>query len=136
MPLDDHKQKQGCVWLADDDAGTRDFLVAVYERAGYQVEQFSDGLELMRAVTKKPAPDVIITDIHMPGKEGIETIFFLKRHLSAVPVIAMSGGSSYGVNFLRLAEGCGAAKLLTKPFGAKDALAAVQGILGDRGVHN
>lgn len=118
-----------CVWVADDDVGTREFLTAVFERFGYRVKGFADGLELTHAAGVEPAPNVIITDIHMPGKEGIETIFDLRQRLPDVPIIAISGGSAHGRNFLRLAQQCGVKQTLSKPFGADVALAAVQSVL-------
>lgn len=117
------------VWVADDDPATRDFLATALRRGHYAVEVFADGLELMRAVGHQPDPNAIITDIHMPGKEGVEVIFFLRRHLPNVPIIAISGGSVYGQNFLRLAQQCGANQTLSKPFGADLALAAVASVL-------
>jgi len=123
------EQMTCCVWVADDDVGTREFITAALERSGYRVRGFADGIELTRAADVEPAPNIIITDIHMPGKEGIETIFYLRQHLPDVPIIAISGGSAHGRNFLRLAQQCGVKQTLSKPFGADVVLAAVQSVI-------
>jgi YesN/AraC family two-component response regulator len=74
--------------------------------------------------------DLIITDIFMPGKEGIETIMEIRRDLPAVKIIAMSGGGHTGeLNYLRDAVQLGAVRTLLKPFGNAEILEAVRAAL-------
>jgi len=86
----------------------------------------SKGLDAYRADT----PDLVITDILMPNKEGIETIRDLKRCDPAPRIIAISGGDRSGdVQFLQMAEKLGADRILTKPFRKAALLDLVDGLL-------
>jgi YesN/AraC family two-component response regulator len=72
----------------------------------------------------------VITDIVMPGKEGLETISDLVREYPSVKIIAMSdGGAKQNNLYLRMAQGLGVATTLRKPFTAKDLLDTVQQVL-------
>src|SRR5206468_10780000 len=108
----------------------RDFL----ERAGPTVRAAEAGARGLQLYRDRPA-DLVVCDLYMPGKEGLETIREL-RHLDPVAkVIAMSGGSPVvATDFLPLALQLGAARALPKPIGRETLLAAVREVLGDGGV--
>ena len=74
--------------------------------------------------------EVIITDLFMPGREGIETIMEVRRQYPKIKIIAFSGGApKTGVSFLTLAQKLGAHKTLIKPFSADEMLAALHHLL-------
>jgi DNA-binding NtrC family response regulator len=99
-PIDLSSQHQGD-WMAsplgqrimvvDDDASIRRTLQLLLTRAGYEVIQASDGSEAVRLWRDRGA-DLVITDLHMPQKDGIETIIELLSHTPGIRIIAMSGG--------------------------------------------
>jgi DNA-binding NtrC family response regulator len=79
------------IMIVDDDPGIRRSLDALLSRAGYQVVQAGDGSEAIR-LWRELGADLVITDLHMPKKDGIQTIVELLTHTPGVPIIAMSGG--------------------------------------------
>jgi DNA-binding NtrC family response regulator len=79
------------ILVVDDDPGIRRSLQALLKKAGYQVMQASDGSEAVRLCRDQGA-DLVITDLHMPKKDGIETIVELLSHTPGTRIIAMSGG--------------------------------------------
>ncbi len=77
-------------------------------------------------IYERDAPDLIITDIIMPEKEGVETIIALSRADPALPIIAISGGGRLdATDFLTMAKKLGARHTLTKPFRRDQLLEAV-----------
>src|SRR4051812_23835027 len=79
------------IMVVDDDPGIRRSLDSLLSRAGYQVIQAGDGSEAIR-LWREHAADLVITDLHMPKKDGIQTIMELLTHTPGIPIIAMSGG--------------------------------------------
>ena len=77
---------------------------------------------------RQRAPGLVITDLVMPGMEGIETILQLSRERPEVPVLAISGAEPASV-YLRAATALGAARSLSKPFTVDQLLMAVDGLL-------
>ena len=115
----------------DDDAMVRGMLVATLSSAGHavvDVDNARGGLQSIRA----SLPDLVITDIVMPGKDGIETIIELRRDFPKLPVIAMSGQSEFSPLYLKMAKPLGAVKILKKPFSMDVLLRAVDEVLADR----
>ena len=102
--------------VIDDDELARGTLSTMLEAAGFEVLQAEDGkrgLDIFRA----SAPGLVVTDILMPNKEGIETILELRRLDREVKIIAVSGGGRVGANqFLEVAQKLGADEVLSKPF--------------------
>ena len=122
-------QKMARILIIDDESVIQDLLVDMLEREGYETITASDGKEGMRIYRENPT-DLIITDLIMPKKEGIETIMELRRDFRDVKVIAMSGG---GMNdsdtYLQIAKTIGVEKTLAKPFNRKELLRAVQELI-------
>jgi CheY-like chemotaxis protein len=76
-------------------------------------------------------PDLVVTDILMPDKEGLETILDLKRASPDLPIFAMSGGSLNGpIDVLGMARRFGAIQVYSKPFDPFEMLQAIQAQLG------
>ncbi|MBI5855799.1 MAG: response regulator [Nitrospirae bacterium] len=118
------------ILVVDDDENLRDGVRRILHQAGYEVREASDGLQGMRSVEQTPV-DVILLDIFMPGKEGLETIRELRCAHSAIRIIAMSGGGAKGsFDMLKLAQMLGARRTLAKPFSREQLLDAIQGELG------
>jgi CheY-like chemotaxis protein len=114
--------------VIDDEESIRVLLQKILERVGHSVEVASNGnigLEIQR---KNPA-DLIITDLFMPEKEGLETIIELHRDFPEVKIVAMSGGDRKGnMDFLGLTENLGAHRTLKKPFTMNDVVEAVDSL--------
>jgi len=118
------------ILLIDDDSKIREVLQQILEHAGHEVMEASDGKEGLSLYRKRP-PDLVVTDIVMPKKDGLETITDLRIEFPGSKIIAISGGGRLDPKlYLELAEGFGADHLLTKPFGHEELLEAVQDLLG------
>lgn len=129
MVLEGERRRGPRLLIIDDDDLFRMTLRAIFEDAGFEVVEAPDGNHGIEAFERRPA-DVVITDILMPEKEGIETILELRRSHPEVKIIAMSGGGEAGnANFLDMAEKLGANRILNKPFTRSDVLNAVEGLL-------
>ena len=117
------------ILIIDDEAAIRNLLIKILEREGYETMAASDGKDGIRLYRENPA-DLIITDLIMPEKEGIETIMELRLDFQDVKVIAMSGGGRIDGNaYLQIAKTAGAIGTLAKPFDQKEVLKAVQEFL-------
>jgi CheY-like chemotaxis protein len=104
------------ILVIDDDQQVCDLLKQALEEQGYTVESALNGIEGISRFRSCPA-DLIILDILMPEKEGLETILDLRREFPKVKIIAMSGGSERAkLNLLDLARRLGAQYTLNKPF--------------------
>ena len=117
------------ILLVEDEEQLRSMLRFVLESAGHEVEEAGNGKEAIESYRSRPA-DLLVTDIVMPEKEGIETIIQLRKSYPKVKVIAMSGGGRTGdLNYLELARKLGANHVLAKPFSNSEFLAAVNLVL-------
>lgn len=114
-----------CVLIIDDEELIRRTLRYALEGAGHMVTTAGDGREGLKEV-RAAAFDVIVTDIIMPHKEGIETILEIRKHYPSVPIIATSGGGQIGRDrLLSMAEALGATASLAKPFRPRDLLTLI-----------
>jgi len=113
----------------DDDIQIREMLKQFFERAGYEVLVAPDGKEALKLHQANPV-NLIITDIVMPEKEGLETIMEFQRRSPEVKIIAISGGGKIAANeYLNLAKVLGAQKTFSKPFELKKLLEEVRELL-------
>ena len=117
------------ILIIDDDQMVLNMLRQVLEGAKHTVVEAANGEVAMRLWREQPA-DLIVTDILMPEKDGLEVIRELRRECPTVKVIALSGGSRK-VHFdaLDVARRFGAGATLEKPFELKELLAAVESVL-------
>lgn len=116
------------VLVIDDEGLVRDTLRRALESAGIEVAVAADGREGLETYLANPT-DVVVTDILMPEKEGIETIIELKRENPEVKIVAISGGDRAGnTDFLEMAGLFGADRILRKPFRPKELLAAIDAL--------
>lgn len=117
------------VLVIDDNPDMRRTLQALLESEGFAVSVAADGEEALRLQRDLPAA-VVITDIYMPGKEGIETIYELRKHFPQTKVIVMSGGGrATGVDYFQVARELGAVKALKKPFAPGELIDAVRELM-------
>jgi CheY-like chemotaxis protein len=127
----EHAGAQPLILLIDDEQPFRSVLKQVLQNAGYEVVEAANGAEGIRSFLEKPA-DMIITDIIMPEKEGIETIIELKQAYPDVKLIAMSGGGWYGTDIdFDMAKKLGA-HTLNKPFALQELLDVVGELLNPK----
>ena len=105
------------ILLVDDDPDVRRSIGATLAAAGYEVITAEDGDEAVRRWRDLDGGDLVLLDLFMPEKDGLETIVELRSHTPGVPIIAMSGGGSTGrVDILQDAKMLGALETLEKPF--------------------
>lgn len=122
-------QRMARILIIDDDMAVRAVIKGALSDEGYEVLEAADGNEGLKCYQNSPT-DLVITDLIMPEKEGIETIVELRREFPEVKIIAISGGTLYGSSDnLRMAERLGARRTLTKPFKIPDLLEAVREVL-------
>jgi CheY-like chemotaxis protein len=118
-----------CILLVDDHAEFLAVQKELLEDAGHTVVTAANGFKALAAVDAGVF-DLVITDIIMPGKEGIETIIELRRRHPLLKIIAMSGGGRVGaMSYLELAEKLGAIHTLEKPFNEAVLLEAIDTVL-------
>jgi CheY-like chemotaxis protein len=117
------------ILLIDDDDAVRTMLRLTLVEFGHEVIEARNGLEGL-ALFPTSGADLVITDIIMPGKEGVEVIIELRRLHPRLKIMAISGGGRVGpTDYLRIASYLGAAKVLAKPFSNEELLVALNELL-------
>jgi len=117
------------ILLIDDDDDVRSTLKQILEREGYRVLEASDGNQGLKIFKEKPI-DLIITDLIMPEKDGMEIIIEIQRDYPKTKLIAISGGGKIGAeHYLEIAKRTGAMLTLQKPVERKSLLEAIQNLL-------
>jgi len=117
------------VLVVDDDNNVRRFFRCLLERAHYEVTEADDGDVALR-VLKKSLPDVVITDVLMPNREGLELIQDIKSHYPHIKVIALSGGGVLDIRYcLAFADGFGADRVFAKPVKPQQLLGSLKELL-------
>ena len=116
--------------LIEDYEAERSVLTEALRTMGHEVFAESGG-EAGLGRVREFVPDLVITDLLMPGKEGMEIILEVKRCFPAIKIIAISGGGYIGkTDHLKMAKICGATCTLDKPFGPDELKKALQTALG------
>jgi DNA-binding response OmpR family regulator len=118
------------ILVIEDEPSIRALYLAILRDAGHEAAEAPDGAVGVRLFRENPA-DVVITDIIMPEKEGIEVIMELRRDFPDVKIIAVSGGGKVTTTetCLRLAKSLGAVLTIAKPVSPKELLTAVGEVL-------
>lgn len=100
-------------------------------KLGHTVAPARDGSEALRLFRVMPSVELVLTDLVMPEKEGIETIRELRALKPDVKILAMTGGNpSDAKDYLKMARLMGAAQTLKKPFSQEELVAAIAAALG------
>ncbi len=114
------------ILVVDDSDVVRDVIRRSLQQAGYHVSEAANGNEAVRAASAAPF-SLVITDILMPEKDGLETIMYLRRTTPNTRIIAMSGAGNE--LYLSDARGLGATAILPKPFSQQTLLDLVRSVL-------
>jgi len=128
------------VIIIDDEKDIRFVLKEILVRAGFDVEvagNGSDGLNLLR----QQSADLVVTDVIMPGQDGVQTVHDIRREFPKMKIIVISGGGSVSPTdyepeaikttaYLASASAAGADLTLTKPFDRKHFIKAVRELTG------
>ncbi len=119
------------ILIIDDDEQILPMLAHAMELAGYAAVTALDGREGQRLLEKQHF-DLVITDLIMPEREGMETITYIKKNFPVIKIIAISGGGRIGPEtYLPPALELGADQAFAKPFAIEDLTAAVRQLLGE-----
>ena len=117
------------ILVIDDEQLLRSTVVMILTRAGFTVEEASDGQAGIAMFHKNP-PDIVLTDIFMPNRDGIEIIKELKHSSPQTKIIAMTGGGNMRMmEIASVAKVLGADLVLDKPFESESLLAAINAVL-------
>ena len=113
----------------DDDPAFRELLREALVGVGHEVVCAPDGKTGMRLYRERPT-EIVLTDMLMPEKDGVEVICEMRRDFPNTKVIAFSGGATLGpYTYLQMAHRLGAARVFTKPFKMSDLIEAIDTIL-------
>lgn len=119
------------ILVVDDDSQVLEVVGEMLRLEGYDVSTAVDGRDAVSQF-KGGQFDLVITDLIMPEKEGLETIAELRTLRDGVPVIAMSGGGRIGpTDYLETARFIGANATLAKPFARSELITLVSSLLAD-----
>lgn len=119
------------ILLIEDNADQRGMLQDALQASGYRVDAVPDGNSAIRAQRETPA-DVVVTDLFMPERDGLETIVLLRQQHPKIKIIAISGGSrlrNARTDHLEVARAIGADAVLKKPFDPARLIAIVKQVL-------
>lgn len=119
------------VLIIEDDYDIRVYFQKILERHGYAVSSAADGNEGLKKFWRDSF-DVVITDMLMPEKDGVEVIQAIRERDKDIPIIAMSGGGShpeFAAGYLNIAEQLGASITFAKPVDPEHILQAVRELL-------
>lgn len=128
------------VIIIDDEEDIRIVLKEIFVRAGFDAAVASDGTEGLHLIRETGA-DLVITDIIMPGIDGVETAYDIRMEFPHTKIIVMSGGGNTGpldyepsaiatTSYLASAEAIGADMTITKPFDRGELIKAAKDLTG------
>jgi two-component system nitrogen regulation response regulator GlnG len=115
--------KQGNVWIIDDDRSIRWVLEKTLENAGLEVRAFDSANEI-GDLLERQRPDVILTDIRMPGQSGLDLLRTIHDHAPEIPVIIMTAHTD--LESAVASYRGGAFEYLPKPFDVDEAVGLVR----------
>lgn len=118
------------ILVVEDVGPTREVLVHGLRSAGYHVTSAVDGEDALRQL-ERARFDLIVTDVVMPERDGIELLLHLRRHGDATKVIAMSGALENAELYLSTASQLGADRVILKPFRAEELFSLVRETLDE-----
>lgn len=110
------RMKSGAILIVDDERELREVMKQLLRDEGYTVTGAADGVEAAKLIAQSHF-DLVITDLIMPEKDGIELMNEMRWKQPELRIVAMSGGGRVPrEQYLRIARGLGAHALLEKPF--------------------
>ncbi len=119
------------ILLIEGEPHVRKLMKEILEEEGHEIIECDNGTDGIREY-KRAAIDLVVLDVLLPDKDGLDTLRELKQHHDDVKVMAISGGFVQGaIDMLPLAKRLGARHTLDKPFDLKMFLSAVKQLLDD-----
>jgi two-component system, NtrC family, nitrogen regulation response regulator GlnG len=123
------------IWVVDDDRAVRFVLATALREAGHDVSGFESAAAVLEALDARaaqgaPPPDLLFTDVRMPGDDGLALLERLKRSHPELPVVVMSAYTD--VSSTAGAFRGGAEEFLSKPFDLDEAVALAERALAQR----
>ena len=117
------------ILVIEDDAAVRNCISILLKREKHAVYEAENGIIGLLLLKEQKDISVVITDIVMPEKDGIETIIEVKKQYPTIRIIAISGGGQVGPeNYLVMANALGAHTTLKKPFSGEDLVLAIRNL--------
>jgi len=117
------------ILVVDDDTQVLDVMSEMLRLEGHSVSVAENGQQAVDQM-RDAQFDLVITDLIMPEKEGLETIADIRKTRSDLPIIAISGGGRVGpMDYLETARFIGADATLAKPFGRQELITTVSDLL-------
>ena len=114
------------ILVVDDEPEIRELLTIILESCGHRVVSAQNGFDALKVMADTDV-EVVLTDLLMPERDGLEFITDLRKKYPQVRIVAMSGGGHIGQEaYLRIAKGFGAHFLLEKPFDQAHILSAIE----------
>lgn len=126
-------ENQHLIWVLDDDESIRWVLERALHKAGFQVTSFATGSSLREALATEQ-PSVVLTDVRMPGEDGLQVLAKLQQQHAQIPVIVMTAHSDLD-SAVSAFQG-GAFEYLPKPFDLDDAIKTVWRAIEQREKHS
>lgn len=120
------KARPAAILVVDDESAVRSLFHEILQQSGYQVLTAGDGDQALKALRHQQI-DLVLTDLVMPEREGIETIRIMRKEQPSLKIIAMSGAFAGG--FLETAKMLGADCTLAKPVSAEILVKTVEHLL-------
>ncbi|TWI05762.1 two-component system nitrogen regulation response regulator GlnG [Luteimonas cucumeris] len=122
------------IWVVDDDRAVRFVLATALREAGYEVDGFDSAQAALDALQMRPLPDLLFTDVRMPGDDGLVLLDKLKAAHPRLPVIVMSAYTD--IASTAGAFRGGAQEFLSKPFDLDEAVALAERVLPQAASHD
>ncbi len=117
------------ILVVDDDTQVLDVMSEMLRLEGHRVTVAENGHDAVNQLRDEQF-DLVITDLIMPEKEGLETIADIRKNRADMPIIAISGGGRVGpTDYLETAKFIGADATLAKPFGRQELITTVSHLL-------
>src|SRR5207247_2579368 len=127
-----HRGAVARILVMDDDGMLRGAIRIALEAAGYEVLEAADGHAGLR-LQREQGADLVLVDIFMPERDGLEVIRALRAEHPQPTIVAMSGGGRTGqIEVLEAAAALGASRTLVKPFEPRQLLKVIRELLGER----
>lgn len=111
------------ILVVEDEADARELMEAVLTQAGYSVDVAEDGFVALDKIARL-LPDLMLTDMRMPGMHGVELIHRVKQLRDDVPAVLTTGVDNLDLE--TAAEGYGAVACLIKPINLEDLLWTIE----------
>ncbi len=128
------KPKPLVVLVIEDDLFFRDVMVEALERAGFRTQAAENGSVGLKIAMAQPI-DIVVTDLFMPEKEGMETIRSLRDRFAFMPILVVSGGiAGQRSDFLGMSVRLGASAAISKPFLPSELVQAVRKLAAAAGL--